>query len=64
MFVNGQRHTHRDGLTLLTLLSDLDVNPQAVVVMHGDKIYHAGKIPDAPLDERDVIEIVTMMAGG
>ena len=64
MYVNGQSYTHRDGLTLLSLLSDLKVNPKAVVVMHGDEIYRAGKIPDAPLDERDVIEIVTMMAGG
>ena len=64
MYVNGQTYTHRDGLTLHTLLADLQVNPKAVVVMHGDAIYRAGKIPDAPLDPRDVIEIVTMMAGG
>jgi thiamine biosynthesis protein ThiS len=64
MYVNGQTYSHRDGLTLHALLADLKVNQKNVVVMHGDDIYRAGKIPDAPLAERDVIEIVTMMAGG
>ena len=64
MYVNGQTYTHRDGLTLHALLSELKVNQKNVVVMHGDDIYRAGKITDAPLAERDVIEIVTMMAGG
>ena len=64
MHVNGQTYTHRDGLTLHGLLTELHVNQKAIVVMHGDAIYRAGKIPDAPLDERDVIEIVTMMQGG
>jgi len=64
MHVNGGLYTHREGLTLHQLLAELDVDPRKVVVMHGDAIYHAGKIPDAPLDEHDVVEVVTMMAGG
>ncbi len=64
MFVNGQTYTYRQGLTLRALLAELAVNPKNVVVMHGDAIHRAGKIPDTPLDERDVIEIVTMMQGG
>ena len=64
MIVNGQRHAYRDGLTLHALLAELSVDRRAVVVMHGDEIYRMEKIPDAPVGEPDVIEIVTMMQGG
>lgn len=64
MTVNGKRHEHRAGLTLHRLLDELAVDQRMVVVMHGDEIYRAGKIPDAPLAERDIVEIVTMAQGG
>lgn len=64
MTVNGNRYEHRPGLTLHRLLADLDVDQRLVVIMHGDEIYRAGKIPDATLAERDVLEIVTMAQGG
>jgi thiamine biosynthesis protein ThiS len=64
MHVNGEVYEHRDGLTLHALLNELRVDQRKIVVMHGDEIYRAGKIPDAPVAERDVIEIVTMMQGG
>ena len=64
MFVNGQTYAYRDGLTLHALLDELKVNPKTVVVMHGDDIHRAGKIPDTPVKPQDVIEIVTMMQGG
>lgn len=64
MTVNGKRHEHRPGLTLHGLLDELQVDQRLVVVMHGDDIYRAGKIPDAALDAADVVEIVTMAQGG
>jgi thiamine biosynthesis protein ThiS len=64
MTVNGRQYAHRDGLTLHRLLDELAVDQRLVVVMHGDEIHRAGKIPDAPLAERDVVEIVTMAQGG
>ena len=64
MYVNGERYAHRDGLTLHTLLAELQVEQGAVVVMHDDKLYAAGRIPDVPVAAPDVIEIVTMMQGG
>ena len=64
MYGNGRTYAHREGLTLHALLAELAINQKAVVVMHGDSVYRAGKIPDAPLEERDVIEIVKMMQGG
>jgi thiamine biosynthesis protein ThiS len=64
MTVNGKRYEHRAGLTMHHLLDELKVDPRLVVVMHGDDIYRAGKIPDAPLAPTDVVEIVTMAQGG
>ena len=64
MTVNGTRMDYQPGLTLHRLLNDLKVDPRMVVVMHGEEIYRAGKIPDAVLNERDVLEIVTMSQGG
>lgn len=64
MTVNGQHYAHRDGLTLHRLLADLELRQANIVVMHGDNIYRAGKIPDVPVDSGDVIEIVKMMQGG
>lgn len=64
MRVNGKDYPYRAGLTLLALLDELQVDSRRVVVMQGDDIHSAGKIPDAPVSERDTIEIVTMMQGG
>jgi thiamine biosynthesis protein ThiS len=62
--VNGARYEWRDGLTLHALLADLKVEPRAVAVMHGDRVYKRGAVPDAPLNAQDVLEVVTMMQGG
>lgn len=64
MTVNGNRYDHRPGLTLHRLLDELKVDQRLVVVMHGDEIYRAGKIPDAALAEKDIVEVVTMAQGG
>lgn len=64
MQINGQPYAHRPDLTLLALLAELDIDPRCAVVMQGDVIHRAGKIPDAPVGANDVIEIVTMLQGG
>ena len=64
MLVNGRPHAWRDGLTLLALLAELEVDPRRVVVMHGAEVHRAGRIPDVPVAPGDVVEIVTMMPGG
>ena len=64
MTVNGKRRDHRPGLTLHRLLAEMNVDQRMVVVMHGDDIYRAGQIPDAPLAEKDIVEVVTMAQGG
>ena len=64
MTVNGNCYAHRAGLTLHQLLDELEIDQRLVVVMHGDEIYRAGRIPDAALAEPDVVEIVSMAQGG
>jgi thiamine biosynthesis protein ThiS len=62
--LNGQQYPHRPGLTLRGLLTDLAIEPHKVVVMREDEIYRGNDVPEAPVGEDDVIEIVTMMQGG
>jgi thiamine biosynthesis protein ThiS len=64
MTVNGKRYEHRQGLTLHRLLEEMKADQRMVVVMHGDDIYRAGQIPDAPLADSDIVEVVTMAQGG
>ena len=64
MHVNGKLYAHHDGLTLHKLLAELKLEQRAITVMHGEEIHRAGRIPNSPLAERDVIEIVIMMQGG
>ena len=64
MTVNGRPYAYREGLTLHRLLAELAIEPRRVAVMRGDDIYRSNDIPDVALDDRDVIEIVTAMAGG
>jgi sulfur carrier protein len=64
MTVNGKRYAHRPGLTLHRLLDEMQADPRMVVVMHGEDIYRAGQIPDAPLADQDIVEVVTMAQGG
>ena len=64
MTVNGKHWQHRPGLTLHRLLEEMNADQRMVVVMHGDDIYRAGQIPDAALQEKDIVEVVTMAQGG
>jgi thiamine biosynthesis protein ThiS len=64
MLLNGEPYACREGLTLHAILAELKVRQEAVVVMHGEKIYRRGEIPDVPVQHNDVIEIVQMTQGG
>lgn len=64
MQVNGRPHARTEGLTLHALLRELKLDARTVTVMVGDDIHRAGRIPDVPLADGDVVEIVTMMQGG
>ncbi|GEM48076.1 sulfur carrier protein ThiS [Deinococcus cellulosilyticus] len=64
MQVNGQDHTHQEGLTLFGLLNQFGIAKERVAVMVNDQIYPAGQLEDVVLQPDDVIEIVKAMQGG
>jgi len=64
MRVNGEVYLFREGLTLHALLNELKVDRRTVAVMRGDDIYRGERVPDVPLADPDIVEIVTMMQGG
>lgn len=64
MQVNGQPYPYRPGLTLHALLRELGVQPERVAVAVGDDFYPGTRVPDRPLEEQDVIEIVRIIGGG
>ena len=64
MQVNGETHPHRPGLTLHTLLRELDVQPERVAVAVNDDFYPGARVPDRLLEPRDIIEIVRIIGGG
>jgi thiamine biosynthesis protein ThiS len=64
MYVNGKPYRYRDGLTLHALLDELALDQRKVAVMQGDEVFKAGNVPNTPVVENDVIEIVQMMQGG
>lgn len=62
--VNGRAHACAPGLTLLTLLRELNISPQAVAVAVNDDFYPGARIPDRPLEPGDTVEIVRITGGG
>ena len=64
MQLNGQTYPYRAGLTLHAVIAELGLKHDAIVVMRGEDIYKRGTIPDVPLQQDDVVEIVRMMQGG
>lgn len=64
MQVNGEPHPYTPGLTLHALLAELNVKPERVAVAHNEAFYPGSQIPDVPLEDGDVIEVVRVMAGG
>ncbi|WP_221090009.1 sulfur carrier protein ThiS [Deinococcus aquaedulcis] len=64
MRVNGEAHPYTPGLTLWTLLRDLNVDPARVAVAVNDDFYPGARVPDRDLKDGDVIEIVRILGGG
>ncbi len=62
--VNGEAHAFTPGLTLLTLLRELNISPQQVAVAVGDDFYPGARIPDRLLAPGDTVEIVRITGGG
>ncbi len=63
-FLNGEPHPLTDGLTLLDLLQELQLDPGRVAAAVNDDFYAAGQLPSRPLQAGDVVDVVRMMVGG
>ena len=62
--VNGESHTCTAATPLLTLLTQLDLNPRAIAVEYNGEILHRQYWQDIQMQSGDRLEIVTIVGGG
>lgn len=62
--VNGKETEVESGMTVLSLLESLGINPAAVVVEYNYEIPEVANWRDIRLGEGDNLEIVKFMGGG
>ena len=62
--INGERRQVTPGATLLEVLSQLELDPRAVVVEHNRKIVRRPALADVTVTEGDAIELVHFVGGG
>lgn len=62
--INGERKHITAGVTLLELLSELELDPRAVVVEHNRKIVRRAGLGDVTVADGDAIELVHFVGGG
>jgi thiamine biosynthesis protein ThiS len=64
LIVNGEARRARRGITLAALLSDLSLDPRAVVVEHNRRIVRREALASTPVGEGDQVELVHFVGGG
>ena len=62
--VNGKEISLEEGGTIADLLSSLDLAPDRVAVELNGKFLKPGEMPQAPLKDSDIVEIVRFVGGG
>lgn len=62
--VNGEEQSVRRGITLAGLLSDLKLDPRAVVVEHNRRIVRRDDLATTSVGEGDRVELVHFVGGG
>jgi thiazole synthase len=62
--INGERKQITAGVTLLELLSELELDPRAVVVEHNRKIVRRIGLGEVTVQDGDAIELVHFVGGG
>jgi thiamine-phosphate pyrophosphorylase len=62
--VNGEERRARRGITLAGLLSDLSLDPRAVVVEHNRRIVRRDALATTSVGEGDRVELVHFVGGG
>lgn len=64
IIVNGEDRESRDGLSVLDLLNDLDIEKERVAVELNSNIIPRADLGKRMLSENDKLEIVTFVGGG
>jgi sulfur carrier protein len=62
--INGEQRQITSGATLLQLLSELELDPRAVVVEHNHRIVRRTGLGQVTVAAGDAIELVHFVGGG
>ena len=62
--INGEHKRVTPGASLLDVLSELELDPRAVVVEHNRRIVRRPALGDVKVSEGDAIELVHFVGGG
>jgi thiamine biosynthesis protein ThiS len=62
--INGEIQAHPDGLTILDLLGQLELDPTLVAVEVNRQLVPRRQHADMRLSDGDEMEIVTLVGGG
>lgn len=62
--LNGDERELPDGLTVATLVTWLELAPEQVAVERNGTIVRRAEQASTPLEEGDVLEVVTLVGGG
>ena len=62
--INGEPKRVTPGASLLDVLSQLELDPRAVVVEHNRRIVRRPALGDVKVNEGDAIELVHFVGGG
>jgi len=62
--INGEHKRVTPGASLLDVLSQLELDPRAVVVEHNRRIVRRPALGDVKVSEGDAIELVHFVGGG
>jgi thiamine biosynthesis protein ThiS len=62
--LNGKTREVADGITVRRLLDELGLHPLRVAVQRNDEIIKRDKYEEVILKSGDMVEVLTIMAGG
>ena len=62
--VNGDEYDHGGGGTLMSLLSEMEVDPDRLAVMINDEVVGKSDRESARLEAGDHVEVLTFAQGG
>ena len=64
LVVNGETREVAEGITVLALLEELDLQPEATVVERNGEIVERARFAETVLTEADCLELVRFVGGG